>query len=166
MKPGSWRTLFRMQELISTPASVDKLFRRSFGHKIPRYPRHFALWFERPGRAPVPAAYIHQLPFDIVYLAGGMCVDASIYRQLDKETFRAVRDAGGLATIIMTDTYAMLGDSPAVFGHVDEPRARQADYRAGMIDTDRAHLMVYWRRELPEPEKRRLIDLVARHGPF
>src|SRR5258706_261642 len=32
-----------------------------------------------------------------------------------------------------------------------------------MIDTDRAHLMVYWRHELPEPEKRRLIDLVARH---
>jgi hypothetical protein len=60
----------------------------------------------------------------------------------------------------------MLGDSPAVFGHVNEPRARQADLRAGMVDTDREHLMVYWRRELPAMEKRRLVDLVAAHGPF
>ena len=151
---------------MSTPAGVDELFRRSFGHEIPRYPRHFVLWYHGAGGTPVPAAYIHQLPFHEVHLAGGMCVDAGIYRRLDRQTFQAVRDAGGLATIIMTDTYDLLGDSPAVFGHVDEPRARQADYRAGMIDTDREHLMVYWRREIRDSEKRRLIELVAAHGAF
>jgi hypothetical protein len=166
VKHGPWRALFRTEELESTPASVDELFLRSFGHGIPRYPRHFVLWYENGGASPLPAAYIHQLPFHDVHLAGGMCVDASVYRRLDRDVFRAVRDAGGLATLIMTDTYAMLGDSPAVFGHVNEPRARQADYRAGMVDTDREHLMVYWRRDVSDAEKRRLIDLVASHGAF
>jgi hypothetical protein len=162
----SWRKLFRTEELGSTPASVDALFRRSFGHEIPRYPRHFVLWYEPPGAVARPAAYVHQLPFHDVHLAGGMCVDAGVYRQLEKPVFEAVRQAGGFATIVMTDSYGLLGDSPAVFGHVNEPRARQADYRAGMVDTDREYLMVYWRREVSDADKRRLIDLVAEHGAF
>ena len=163
---GAWRKLFRTEEIASPPASVARLFQRSFGHPIPTYPRHFVMWYEPHGGEAIVAAYIHQLPFHEVHLAGGMCVDPRVYRMLDAATFKEVRDAGGLATVIMTDTYALLGDSPAVFGHVNEPRARQADLRAGMVDTDREHLMVYWRRELPPAEKRRLVDLVAAHGAF
>jgi hypothetical protein len=165
MAPG-WRELFHTQELAAPPPAVAELFQRSFGHPIPTYPRHFVLWYRPAQGGALPAAYLHQLPLREVHLAGGMCVDARVYRMLDRETFQALRDAGGLATIVMTDSYRMLGDSPAVFGHVNEPRARQADLRAGMVDTDREHLMVYWRRELPAMEKRRLVDLVAAHGPF
>ena len=162
----SWRTLFHTEEVESTPRGADELFRRCFNHGIPRYPRHFVLWYDSPGAKPVVAGYVHHLPFHGVLLGGGMCVDARIYRQLDRDVFAAVRGAGGLATIILTDTFGLLGDSPAVFGHVAEPRAREADLRAGMIETGVEHLMVYWRRELSEPEKCRLVDLVAGHGPF
>jgi hypothetical protein len=61
---------------------------------------------------------------------------------------------------------AMLGESPASFGHVGEPRARAADLRTGFVDTGREHLMVYWRRELAEDERTRCIERVAALGPF
>jgi len=77
-----------------------------------------------------------------------------------------VRDEGGLATIVTRESFTMLGDSPAAFGHVGEPRARQADLRTGFVDTDVEHLMVFWRRELPADEKQRLIAKVAALGAF
>ena len=95
-----------------------------------------------------------------------MCADAAVYRELPRDAFKEVQDAGGFATMILRNTFGMLGDSAAVFGHVAEPRARQADLRAGMVETGREHLMVYWLRELSEHDKKRLIEVVAQHGPF
>ena len=158
--------LFPMEEVSHPSPSVANLFQRCHGHAIPDYPRHFVLWHARPAGAPKPAAYLHLLALDEVYLAGGMCADSSVYRELPPEVFSKLRDAGGLATMILRRSYGFLGDCPGVFGHVAEPRARQADLRAGMVDTGREHLMVCWLKEVPESEKRRLIDRVAAHGAF
>jgi hypothetical protein len=111
-------------------------------------------------------AYVHQTPHEEFFLTGGMCVDASAYRRMPKWLFEQARDEGGLATIVTRDSMEMLGDSPAAFGHVGEPRARAADLRTGFVDTDHEHLMVLWRRELPEAERRRLIERAAAIGPF
>jgi len=95
-----------------------------------------------------------------------MCVDAAAYRAMPKWLFDQVRTQGGLATIVARESIAMLGDSPAAFGHVGEPRARAADLRAGFVDTDRPHVMVVWRKALEDADKRRLVDMVAGLGPF
>jgi hypothetical protein len=146
------------------------LFRRSFGHEVPDYPRHFVLVYSPESRsvrtAPEVVAYCHQRAFEEVYLEGGMCADAGAYRRMPRWLFEQARVEGGLATIVSRQSIAMLGDSPATFGHVGEPRARAADLRTGFVDTGKEHLMVFWRRELPEEEKRRLIERVAAIGAF
>lgn len=163
---GSWRDFLETIEVDDATALAGDLFRRRFGHPIPDYPRHFVLRCLDGGAAPRVVAYVHQLALNEVYLCGGMCVDEGAYRLLPKPLFAAVKSEGGLATIVTRDSIAMLGDAPAVFGHVGEPRARQADLRTGFVDTDRPPLMVVWRAHLPAHEQRRLIDMVAAFGPF
>lgn len=135
---------------------------------MPEYPRHFVLvHLPNPDEAASEVvAYIHQMPYQEVHLGGGMCVDERVYRRLPKWLFQEVRREGGLATIVTRDSIAMLGDSLAAFGHVGEPRARQADLRSGLVDTGRPHLMVFWRKPLAESEKDRLITIAEKYGPF
>lgn len=166
-EPQDWRLWLRTEELDDARAAAGELFRRSFGHDIPDYPRHFVLFHSPPGAPQRHAvAYVHQMAYREVYLTGGMCVDERVYRRFPRWLFSQVREEGGLATIVTRDSMGMLGESPAAFGHVGEPRARAADLRTGFVDTGLPHLMVYWRKELPEAEKRRLIALAEAHGPF
>jgi hypothetical protein len=170
-KPLPWRECLRVWEVNDAKVLAGDLFSRSFGgQSVPDYPRHFVLVYSpAPGGAdtlPRVVAYMHHTPCEEVHLSGGMCVDAGAYRALPRWLFEQVRAEGGLATIIARESIAMLGDSPAAFGHVGEPRARAADLRAGFVDTDRPHIMVVWRKALPEAQKRRLTDLVEAVGPF
>lgn len=169
--PLPWRDCLRAWEVHDARVVAGELFRRSFpGHEVPDYPRHFVLVHSpAPGEAdtrPRVVAYMHHTPWEGLHLAGGMCVDAAAYRVMPKWLFDQVRAEGGLATIVARESIAMLGESPAAFGHVGEPRARAADLRAGFVDTGRPHLMVVWRRDLDAAERRRLVDRVAALGPF
>ena len=89
------------------------------------------------------------------------------YRAFPKWLFGQVRDEGGLATILTRESVALLTDgAPAVFGYIGDLRSRQASLRAGFLDTDDDHLMVFWRREVADEEKKRLVALAAEQGPF
>jgi hypothetical protein len=169
-RPKQWREHLRTWEVNDARVVAGELFKRSFGHDVPAYPRHFVLVYSPPPddkeTQPKVVAYVHQRPYEDVYLGGGMCVDAVSYRRMPRWLFDQVRDEGGLATIVTRDSIAMLGDSPAAFGHVGEPRARQADLRTGYVDTGVEHLMVYWRKPLHEDEKRQIIEKVAAVGAF
>jgi len=167
---GSLRDHLETYEVDDVRGIADALFMRRFGHAPPVEGRHFVLVYTPPPGSPEPrarvVAYTHQRAFDELYLAGGMCVDERAYRRFPKWLFDAVKAEGGLATLVMRASFGALGDAPACFGHVGEPRARQADLRAGFVDTGRPDLMVHWRRELDDAEKRRLIAKVEAHGPF
>ena len=166
----SWRERLRTWEVNDASMVAGDLFRRCFGHDVPGYPRHFVLVHSpEPGSEEPPAvvAYVHQIQQENYALCGGMCVDERAYRRFPHWLFQAVREQGGLATIVTRDSVEMLGqDCVAVFGHVGEPRARAADLRTGFVDTDREHLMVVWRKDLPLDEKERLVDRIAALGPF
>ena len=165
-----WRDYVRTFEIDDPSRLGGPLFRARFGADPPDVPRHFVTAYFSPPDARVRdatvVAYVHHRAYEEVYLGGGMCVDERIYRRMPKWLFEAVRAEGGLATIVTRTAISMLDDSPACFGHVGESRARQADLRTGFVDTGRPHLMVFWRRELPEEEKQRLIDKVEAVGPF
>ena len=166
---GNWRDRLRTWEVNDARVVAGDLFRRSFGHEVPDYPRHFVLVYSpEPGsqEPPTVVAYVHQMRGEGYYLCGGMCVDERAYRRFPRALFGAVREQGGLATIVTRDSVEMLGDCAAVFGHVGEPRARAADLRTGFVDTDRTHLMVIWRKPLSDEDKRRLVDEVASRGAF
>lgn len=165
----TWRNSLRTYETDEPTAAMD-LFSHRFGHPPPNEPRHFVLaYFPPPGcpdRQPRVVAYTHQRPYDEVYLGGGMCVDERVYRQFPRWLFKEVSAQGGLATIVVRDSIAMLGESVACFGHVGESRARQADLRTGFVDAGPPHLMVYWRRDITRVEKERLVRKVQAYGPF
>ena len=164
---GDWRDHLRVREVDDARGAAGDLFRRAFGVDVPDYPRHFVLDYrDSAGGEPRVVAYVHFMPYKEVYLGGGMCADERAYRAFPKWLFAEVRREGGLATIVTREAIGLLGDSPAAFGHVGEPRARQADLRTGFVDTGLPHLMVYWRKPLDEAEKRRLIELAHAHGPF
>jgi hypothetical protein len=166
--PRAWRACLSTEEVEDARSDAGELFRRRFGHEIPGYPRHFVLAYmppDAPGERRI-VAYVHQMRYQDVYLCGGMCVDERAYRTFPAWLFRQVREEGGLATIVTRDSMGMLGEAPASFGHVGEPRARAADLRTGFVDTGHPHLMVYWRKALDDAEKRRLVDLAVAHGPF
>jgi|SoiMethySBSTD1v2_1073268.scaffolds.fasta_scaffold1980603_2 hypothetical protein len=166
----TYRDCLRTEEVDDARGPAGDLFRRAFNHDIPDYPRHFVLIYTPPAETGDTAervvAYVHQTPFGDVHLGGGMCVDERAYRDFPRWLFAEVRREGGLATIVTRDSLAMLGDSVAAFGHVGEPRARQADLRTGYVDTGRPHLMVVWRKPLSDAEKARILDRVEAHGPF
>lgn len=166
----NWRDHLHTWEVNDARVVAGELFRRSFGHDIPTYRRHFVLVYSPPREeadtAPKVVAYVHQNPHEEIYLTGGMCVDAAAYRRMPRWLFEQVRDEGGLATIVTRESFTMLGDSPAAFGHVGEPRARQADLRTGFVDTGVEHLMVYWRKRLSDEDQRALIERAAAIGPF
>lgn len=169
-KPRQWHEHLRTWEVNEAGAAAGDLFRKSFGHDIPTYGRHFVLVYSPPSEEkdtqPRVVAYVHQNPFEDVHLTGGMCVDAVAYRRMPRWLFEQVRDAGGLATIVTRDSIGMLGESLAAFGHVGEPRARQADLRTGFVDTDVEHLMVLWRKPLSDEQRQRIIQRVAAIGSF
>jgi hypothetical protein len=166
----AWRDHLRTWEVNDASVVAGDLFRRSFGHEVPGYPRHFVLVYSPPSGEddgePRVVAYVHQLAHEDFYLTGGMCVDAAAYRRMPRWLYQAARDEGGLATIVTRDSMGMLGDSPAAFGHVGEPRARAADLRTGFVDTGIEQLMVYWRADLDEAERRRLVGRAAALGAF
>ena len=166
---NDWRDRLRTWEVNDARAVAGELFKRSFGHEVPDFPRHFVLVHSPEagsGEAPSVVAYVHQTSREGYSLCGGMCVDERAYRRFPKWLFEAARDQGGLATIVTRESVEMLGDCAAVFGHVGEPRARAADLRTGFVDTGREHLMVIWRKPLGDAEKASLVEAVEALGPF
>lgn len=146
------------------------LFWRCFRQRIPEYPRHYVVTWEpspkREDEASRVVAYLHQAPYEGVYLSGGLCVDERIYRCVNSEDFQALRRAGGLAAMILRDSMHSLS-AAAAFAYVGEPRSRKACLRAGYeACAGSPHLMVAWMREVPADERNRLIEIVKGHGPF
>ena len=167
--PGiDWRACLATVEVDDAAPLAGALFRRRFGTRVPRTPRHFVLMYSATGDAGrrEVVAYIHQQAVGGIYLVGGLCVDESAYRAFPKWLFAKVRAEGGLATLITRQSTALLGNAVAAFGYIGDLRSRQAALRAGFVDTDDDHIVVHWRAVVAEEEKKRLLALAASHAPF
>jgi hypothetical protein len=165
-----WRDHLHTWEVNDARALAGPLFMKSFAQTIPDMPHHYVLVYSPPAGSDDPGprvvAYVHQLPKEGFHLCGGMCVDERAYRAFPKWLFAQVRDAGGLATIVTSDSMRMLGESPASFGYVGDSKARAADLRTGFEDTGIDLLMVKWLKPLADDEKRRMIERAAALMPF
>lgn len=167
-----WQQCFSVTEVDDAEPLASELFRKSFGHPLPTFPRHFVMTYRASPSADVLStnsrvvAYIHHTPHLDTFLCGGMCVDPGIYRELPRDIFLQVRDEGGLATIIARESIKLLGSDTVVFGHVGDKRARQSDLRAGFVDTEFPFLMAVWNRDLSGEEKRALATQINALGPF
>jgi len=59
-----------------------------------------------------------------------------------------------------------LTDCKAWFGYCGDAKALAVDLRVGYVPTGHRHLIVKWFRDVPESERRALVDAIARIGPF
>jgi hypothetical protein len=101
-----------------------------------------------------------------VYLEGGMCVRESFYRRMPREHFKACRERGGIAQMMMETAARELNDCSAWFGYCGDAKALAVDLRVGYRVTRHPHVIVKWFRDLPPAEREALIDAIAAIGPF
>ena len=74
--------------------------------------------------------------------------------------------AGGLAQMMMAAAERELDDCVAWFGYCGDAKALAVDLRAGYVETNRRHVIVKWFDAPPPAGQQRLIDEIAKIGPF
>ena len=110
--------------------------------------------------------FCNWIRFGEVYLEGGMCVQKTFYRRMARDHFRECQAAGGIAQLVMEQAARELTDCKAWFGYCGDAKALAVDLRVGYMPTEHEHVIVKWFRDVPEAERRSLIDSIAAIGPF
>jgi hypothetical protein len=128
--------------------------------------RQYVALYDWPGAGEETVGFCNWIKHGEVYLEGGMCVRKGFYRRLPREHFRECQAAGGIAQLVMEQAARSLTDCTAWFGYCGDAKALAVDLRVGYVETPHRHLIVKWFREVTEEEKRRLIEEIARIGPF
>ena len=95
-----------------------------------------------------------------------MCVQKTFYRRMPREHFRECQAQGGIAQMMMAAAARELTDCAAWFGYCGDAKALAVDLRAGYVRTAHKYLLVKWFSDPPEAERARLIESIARIGPF
>src|SRR4051812_27713608 len=160
-------------------ALAAALFRECFGADFPvpradaglgiptpvaNWRQYVATWTWPEG--PETVGFCNWIKYRDVYLEGGMCVRESFYRRLPREAFRALRERGGLAQMVMAHAATELTDCKAWFGFCGDAKAMAVDLRFGYVKTGHPHLIVKWFADVPPAEQEALIDAIAAIGPF
>ena len=155
---------FAIAELPAADDRVESLFRKSFGAPAPTIPRHFIAF--RIGDLERAAGYVHYTSYGPgLFLLGGLCVDASIYRMLSSSERRQVSDVGSLSRWLMKQSIAELGAMRAVFGYTGDVRSRRDILAIGFTQAAIPYLFAQWHSE-PTSMRERTIGEVAALGPF
>lgn len=160
-------TRLSIEEVDDAAPLAGELFRRTFAHPIPDFPRHFVAIFRGADAVPRVAGYLHYTAWeDVGWLCGGLCVDAEAYARAAPEDAAAWKRAGGIGEIILRDTFARLTDRAAIFGYCGDARQWQHDLNVGFVPAGPPQLLVRWNRDLPPAERAQLVARAAALGPF
>ena len=144
---------------------AGELFFRAFAQPIPDFPRHFVLACSRSDEQPFALGYVHQTAFESSYLAGGLVVDVWKFRGLSPAEKDEIRERGGMAEWLMTESCRLVHPCDAVFGHIGDPKALIVDTRVGFRPTEYPYLYVL-PASAPASELFAISARVAALGPF
>lgn len=158
--------IVRVEETADAEFYAGDLFRRRFGGNPPNYPKHYVAFYRQGRTRYLPVGYIHYTAFEDTYLCGGMVIDERLYRRIPAAHRKLIKDAGGIAEIMLRETFARLAAAPAIWGYVGDKQAEEVDVRVGFRHTHHPHVMVVWNRDVPETEKAARLERVVALGPF
>jgi hypothetical protein len=164
--PVDLERIIRVEEVANAEFYIGDLFRRRFRSDPPDYPRHFIGVYRGESRTLLPVGYVHYSPFDDAWLCGGLVIDERAYRTLPKGHRNAIRDAGGLAELMLRETFARLRQAPAIWGYVGDKQSEVVCLRAGFRHTSARHVMVVWNADLSKQEEELRLARVVAIGPF
>ena len=154
---------FTAMELPSADARVERLFRKSFHAAPPDYPRHFVA-VTRDGAH--LGGYIHYTAFEPgVFLLGGLCIDSSVYRRLNRGERAAVAEQGSLCRWLSARSAELLGAKRAVFAHTGNVLSQRDAVALGYVEAAPPHLIVRWHDE-PAAARAETVERVLRLGAF
>ncbi|HEV2040974.1 MAG TPA: hypothetical protein VGT81_13185, partial [Casimicrobiaceae bacterium] len=112
-------------EVDDAEALAGELFFRTFGHPIPKFPRHFVALQRIDGGALRVACYIHYTAWgNEAWLCGGLCIDRQAYSHAEPADAVGWKRAGGIGEILLRDTLSRLTDR-TVFGYCGDARQWQ-----------------------------------------
>lgn len=156
---------FAFEEVATLDARTVALFERSFNAPPPDFPRHFVVRkVQDPDRA--VCGYIHYTEFESgVYLLGGLCVDARLYRRLAPEIRSEIAGNGSLSRWLLTRSIDELGPKRAVFAHTGNTMSRRDGEAVGFVQASGQHLIVQWHDETLDT-RAALVQRVEALGPF
>lgn len=155
----------RVVEIEDAVTIAGELFSRIFKQPIPDFPRHFVLVWEPPGVAPQTLGYVHHTSFEGAYLAGGLVVDAWLFRKMDRAAQEAVHTRGGLAQWLMTESCRMLQPCQAVYAYIGDSKSLTVNKRVGFREAKPPYLYILQPRP-KDATVEALTDRVAALGPF
>jgi hypothetical protein len=158
--------IVRVEETSDAEFYAGDLFRRRFRANPPDFPRHYVAFYRQGRTRYLPVGYIHYTAFEDTYLCGGMVIDDRRYRRIPAPHRKLIKTAGGIAEIMLRETFARLAAAPAIWGYVGDKQAEEVDVRVGFRRTRHPHVMVVWNRDLPEAERAARLDRVIALGPF
>lgn len=160
---------FIILEVDKAEPVVGKLFRRRFGiDTFPKEPRHFIAFAIMEDGSLLSIGYVHYTMWAGCALCGGLVIDDRHYRRLSKTTRRAIQNEGGIAELLLRQTFARLPqDTIAIWGNVGDMQSEKVCLRAGFVKTERKYLLVVWRSlNLTDDEKTAWIDRAYAMTPF
>ncbi len=170
-----------------TPFSVDfyvhrfsnaayfarELFEDSFRSPFPVPPTdcepkwaQYVAFYRWPDDRIEVVGFCNYLPFQEVWLEGGLCVRRTFYSRLSQPHAEECRASGGVAQLIMEHAAGELCRRDAWFAYIGDTRSQKVCTRVGYESTDRQYLMVKWFGDVSETRRAELVDHVAQLGPF
>ncbi len=163
--PGA-ASIVRVEEVADARFFINDLFWRRFGSDAPDYPRHFVAFYESSQNQFAAIGYVHYSPFDDSWLCGGLVIDDRAYRRIPAQHRAAIKAAGGVAEIMLRETFARLRNAPTIWGYVGDKQSEVVCLRAGFVHTGAKHVLAVWNRELPADDKAARLARVVAVGAF
>jgi hypothetical protein len=158
--------IVRVEETSEAEFFAGDLFRRRFRQEPPGFPHHYVAFY-RDGRTRyLPLGYVHYSEFEDSYLCGGLVIDDRLYRRIPSPHRNVIRAAGGLAELLLRDTFARLAFAPAIYSYVGDRQSEVVCLRVGFRRVQHEHVMVAWQRELSDADKAARLARVFALGPF
>jgi len=160
---------FFVAEVDSADRLVGDLFRRRFNtSSFPDYPHHYVAFAVLPDKSLLTLGYVHYTFWEGAALCGGLVIDERNFRRLPSCFRHSLKRAGGIAELLLRNTFARLPDSiAAIWGHVGDKQSERVCLRVGFQRTNTEYVMVVWRASvLTESDKREWVRRVSELGAF
>jgi hypothetical protein len=168
---GDFDDRFHVERFADASYFAAGLFRDAFNSDFPVPPKdagwaqYVAFYRWHDGRIET-VGFCNFLPFEGLWLEGGLCVRRNFYSRLPAAEGEQCRARGGVAQLIMEAAARELADCDAWFAYIGDERSLKVCTRVGYRSTGRQYVMVKWFRALPPERQEQQIERVAALGPF
>lgn len=145
---------------------IAPLFLRRFGSYPPNFPRHFVALYRVNDEQWQSLGYVHFTCHGKDYLCGGLVMDDRRYRRVLPEHRQQIADIGGVAELMLRESFLCLGDYEVIWGYVGDKQAEKVDLRVGFERTEHPYIMAVWGRSFSNKVKRQKVQQIAELGAF